>query len=85
MYRENNLYLLIKDNEKQTATKEKSNVITIDNKDYDTETLTDKAKFCISAIASTQTKKQQLQVEVNNADILLSHYTKELKKELLDL
>tara|TARA_R100001594_G_C3861981_1_gene221190 strand:- start:205 stop:426 length:222 start_codon:yes stop_codon:yes gene_type:complete len=70
---------------KQTATKEKSNVITIDNKEYKAESLTEKAKFCINAIASAQTKKQQLQVEVSNADILLSHYTKELKKELIDL
>ena len=70
---------------KQKVAEEKSNVITINNKDYDTETLTEKAKFCISAIASAQTKKQQLQVEVSNNEILLSHYTKELKKELIDL
>ena len=70
---------------KQAATKEKSNVITIDNKDYDTEALTEKAKFCIKALASANAKKQQSQLEVNNADILLRHYTKELKKELLDL
>ena len=67
------------------AKKQQSNVITIDNKEYETEKLTDKAKFCIQALNSNQAKRQQLEIEMNNVDICLSHYSKELKKELIDL
>tara|TARA_R100001594_G_scaffold143121_1_gene190737 strand:+ start:2385 stop:2588 length:204 start_codon:yes stop_codon:yes gene_type:complete len=62
-----------------------NNVITIDNKEYDTEKLTDKAKFCIQALNVNQAKKQQLEIEMNNVDICLNHYSKELKKELIDI
>lgn len=62
-----------------------NNVITIDNKEYDTEKLTDKAKFCIQALNANQAKKQQLEIEMNNVDICLNHYSKELKKELIDI
>ena len=64
---------------------QQSNVITIDNKEYETEKLTDKAKFCIQALNSNQAKRQQLEIEMNNVDICLSHYSKELKKELIDI
>ena len=65
--------------------KQQSNVITIDNKEYEAEKLSDKAKFCIQALNSNQAKRQQLEIEMNNVDICLSHYSKELKKELIDL
>ena len=65
--------------------KQKSNVVTIDNKEYDAEKLTNKAKFCLNAISTNQTKKQQLELEMNNVDICLDYYVKELKKEIIDL
>ena len=65
--------------------KQKSNVVTIDNKEYDAEKLTNKAKFCLNAISTNQTKKQQLEIEMNNVDICLDYYVKELKKEISDL
>jgi len=65
--------------------KQKSNVVTIDNKEYDAEKLTNKAKFCLNAISTNQTKKQQLEIEMNNVDICLDYYVKELKKEIIDL
>jgi|TARA_Y100001938_G_C8072398_1_gene423923 hypothetical protein len=64
---------------------QQSNVITIDNKEYETEKLSEKAKFCIQALSSNQAKRQQLEIEINNVDVCLSHYSKELKKELIDL
>jgi len=68
-----------------TKKQQQSNVITIDNKEYEAEKLTDKAKFCIQALNANQAKRQQLEIEMNNVDICLNHYSKELKKELIDL
>lgn len=62
----------------------KENLINVDGKEYKIDKLSDKAKFCINALNNNQQKKNTLELEMNNVDICLDYYSKELKKELED-
>tara|TARA_A100000171_G_C2087394_1_gene122754 strand:+ start:635 stop:838 length:204 start_codon:yes stop_codon:yes gene_type:complete len=64
--------------------KKKENFITINDKKYDVEKLSDKAKFCINGLNNNQQKKSTLEIELNNVNICIDYYTKELNKELED-
>jgi len=54
----------------------------IDNKDYDSEKLSDKGKIYLSRLQNIQVKQQQLTLEVADINVLKNHYSKLLKEEL---
>jgi len=55
----------------------------IDNKDYDSEKLSDKGKIYFGKLQNLQSKLQQINLEIIDINILKKHYSELLKKELL--
>ena len=54
----------------------------IDNKDYDSEKLSDKGKVYLGRLQNIQVKQQQITLEVADINVLKNHYSKLLKEEL---
>ena len=54
----------------------------IDNKDYDSEKLSDKGKLYFGKLQNIQARQQQLTLEVVDISVLQKHYSELLKKEL---
>ena len=54
----------------------------IDNKDYDSEKLSDKGKIYLGRLQNIQVKQQQITLEVADINVLKNHYSKLLKEEL---
>ena len=54
----------------------------IDNKDYDSEKLSDKGKIYLGRLQNIQARQQQITLEIADLDILQKHYSKLLKEEL---
>ena len=54
----------------------------IDNKDYDSEKLSDKGKIYFGKLQNLQVKLQQITLEVADINVLKKHYSKLLKEEL---
>ena len=54
----------------------------IDNKDYDSEKLSDKGKVYLGKLQNLQVRQQQLTLEIVDINILQKHYSELLKKEL---
>ena len=54
----------------------------IDNKDYDSEKLSDKGKIYFGKLQNLQSKLQQINLEILDINILKKHYSELLKKEL---
>ena len=54
----------------------------IDNKDYDSEKLSDKGKIYLGKLQNLQVKLQQITLEIVDINILQKHYSELLKKEL---
>jgi len=53
-----------------------------DDKDYDSEKLSDKGKVYLGRLQNIQVKQQQLTLEVADINVLKNHYSKLLKEEL---
>jgi hypothetical protein len=54
----------------------------MDNKDYDSEKLSDKGKIYLGRLQNLQVKLQQITLEVADINVLKKHYSELLKKEL---
>ena len=54
----------------------------IDNKDYDSEKLSDKGKIYLGKLQNLQSKLQQINLEIIDLNILQKNYSELLKKEL---
>ena len=54
----------------------------IDNKDYDSEKLSDKGKLYLGRLQNIQARQQRLALEVADINVLKNHYSKLLKEEL---
>ena len=54
----------------------------IDNKDYDSEKLSDKGKIYFGKLQNLQSKLQQINLEIIDLNILQKNYSELLKKEL---
>jgi hypothetical protein len=54
----------------------------MDNKDYDSEKLSDKGKIYLGRLQNIQVKQQQITLEVADINVLKNHYSKLLKEEL---
>jgi len=54
----------------------------IDNKDYDSEKLSDKGKLYLGRLQNIQARQQRLALEVADINVLKNHYSKFLKEEL---
>ena len=54
----------------------------IDDKDYDSEKLSDKGKLYLGKLQNLQVKLQQITLEVADINVLKKHYSELLKKEL---
>ena len=54
----------------------------IDNKDYDSEKLSDKGKIYFGKLQNLQSKLQQINLEIIDINILQKNYSELLKKEL---
>jgi len=54
----------------------------IDNKDYDSEKLSDKGKIYLGRLQNIQVRQQQLTLEFTDINILQNYYSKLLKEEL---
>ena len=54
----------------------------MDNKDYDSEKLSDKGKIYLGRLQNIQARQQQLTLEVVDINILQNHYSKLLKEEI---
>jgi hypothetical protein len=55
---------------------------TFDNKDYDSEQLSDTGKMYLGKLQNIQFKKTQLTLEFTDCEVLQKHYTDLLKQEL---
>jgi hypothetical protein len=53
-----------------------------DDKDYDSEKLSDKGKIYLGRLQNIQVKQQQITLEVADINVLKNHYSKLLKEEL---
>jgi len=53
-----------------------------DDKDYDSDKLSDNGKLYLGKLQQIQAKQQQLNLEMADVNILQGHYSNELKKEL---
>ena len=53
-----------------------------DDKDYDSDKLSDNGKLYLGKLQNIGTKEQQLNLEMADVNILQGHYSNELKKEL---
>ena len=58
-------------------------MITINNKEYDEEKLSDDAKLAYINIKNLQKDNGNLSLKMNNNNILIQHYSAILEKELL--
>ena len=54
----------------------------IDNKDYDSEKLSDKGKIYFGKLQNLQVRLQQITLENADISVLQKHYSKLLKEEL---
>jgi len=54
----------------------------IDNKDYDSEKLSDKGKIYFGKLQNLKSKLQQINLEIIDINILQKNYSELLKKEL---
>ena len=54
----------------------------MDNKDYDSEKLSDKGKIYLGRLQNIQVRQQQLTLEFTDINILKKHYSELLKEEL---
>ena len=54
----------------------------IDNKDYDSEKLSDKGKIYLGKLQNLQARQQQLTLEIADINVLKKHYSELLKEEL---
>ena len=54
----------------------------MDNKDYDSEKLSDKGKIYLGRLQNIQARQQQLTLEIADLNILQKHYSELLKEEL---
>ena len=52
------------------------------DKDYDSEKLSDKGKVYLGRLQNIQAKQQQITLEVADINVLKNHYSKLLKEEL---
>ncbi len=57
-------------------------MFTLDNKEYDETKLNKEGKFAYAQLQVLATKKNSVLADLNNLDILISHYSDILKKEL---
>ena len=55
---------------------------TFDDKDYDSDILSDNGKLYLGKLQNIQVKKTQLSVEFTDCEVLQKHYTDLLKAEL---
>jgi hypothetical protein len=55
---------------------------TFDDKDYDSEQLSDTGKLYLGKLQNIQVKKTQLSLEFTDCEVLQKHYTDLLKQEL---
>ena len=53
-----------------------------DDKDYDSDKLSDNCKLYLGKLQQIQAKQQQLNLEMADVNILQGHYTNLLKEEL---
>ena len=53
-----------------------------DDKDYDSEKLSDKGKLYLGKLQNLQVRQQQITLEVADINVLQKHYSELLKKEL---
>ena len=53
-----------------------------DDKDYDSEQLSDRGKLYLGKLQNIQVKKTQLSLEFTDCEVLQKHYTDLLKAEL---
>ena len=53
-----------------------------DDKDYDSEKLSDKGKVYLGRLQNIQVKLQQITLEVADINVLQKHYSELLKEEL---
>ena len=53
-----------------------------DDKDYDSDKLSDNGKLYLGKLQQIQAKQQQLNLEMADVNILQSHYSNLLKEEL---
>ena len=54
----------------------------LDNKDYDSEKLSDKGKIYFGKLQNLQVRLQQITLENADISVLQNHYSKLLKEEL---
>jgi hypothetical protein len=62
----------------------KENIITIDDKDYDINELSDMARHCLSRLNNYSNKTNLLKLEIDEIKIINDKYVATLKKELED-
>jgi hypothetical protein len=55
---------------------------TFDDKDYDSDILSDNGKLYLGKLQNIQVKKTQLSLEFTDCEVLQKHYTDLLKAEL---
>ena len=55
-----------------------------DNKDYDSDKLSDNGKACLARLENISVKENQLSAEFSDLQVLKQHYNNVLKKELLE-
>ena len=60
------------------------NIITIDDKDYDANELTQQANICIGRIRDYDRKANALKLELTEMEMITKHYLEELRKEIKD-
>jgi len=60
------------------------NIITIDEKDYDANELTQQANICIARIQDYDRKANALKLELTEMEMITKHYLEELRKEIKD-
>ena len=53
-----------------------------DDKAYDSDTLSDKAKVCLARLENISVKENQLSAEFSDLQVLKQHYNNVLKQEL---
>jgi len=59
-------------------------IITIDEKDYDANELTQQANVCIARIQDYDRKANALKLELTEMEMITKHYLEELRKEIKD-
>lgn len=62
----------------------KENIITIDDKDYNMNELTQQANVCIARIRDYDRKASALKLELTEMEMITKHYLEELRKEIKD-